>query len=153
MELRVLHLLLYFPFSLQLQSTELALLRVTSGLCLADLVLAFSGIHFTWSFCCFFFFSYPHVLSESCQKPVGVSHDLVLGFLLCSLCRLSPDDLSQDQASLGAWAQLTSISVSSALFSLFSDLFSHPVSPHYNSLSQYLKHFSHYTFLNMYMSY
>lgn len=55
MELRVLHLLLYFPFSLQLQSTELALLRVTGGLCLADLVLAFSGIHFTWSFCCFSF--------------------------------------------------------------------------------------------------
>lgn len=55
MELRVLHLLRYFPFSLQLQSTELALLQVTSDLCLVDLILAFSDIHFTWSFRCFSF--------------------------------------------------------------------------------------------------
>lgn len=39
---------------------------------------------------------------------VGVSHGLVLGSFLCSLCRLSPGHLSQNQALLSAWVQMTS---------------------------------------------
>ena len=74
--------------------------------------------------------SLSRVLSESSQGLRGVSHRLVLESLLCSLCGLSPDELSQNQTLPVASVQLTSNSGSPAQISLlFPDTFQHPASP------------------------